>query len=111
MESSQRSASNKPLRGELAKFLYEKDLLQLALAVYLGTALEQFFNSFVLGIVLPLIMIFMPKTKYISLEDIQISILGQNLSIGLVISKCLNHFIGFVVSYIFVKHFIQRYLK
>lgn len=111
MDSFQQASSNKKIRSELGKFLYQGDLLQLILAVYLGTAVEKFFNSFVSGIVLPIIMIFMPRAKDLPLQDIQISILGQDLSIGEVISNSINVIIGFMISYIFVKYFIQRYLK
>ena len=102
---------NNSFKQNLANFLYEKDLLQLILAVYLGTALEQFFNSFVIGIVLPFMMLFIPKTQYDDLQDIQITILDQKLSVGLVIFKLINLFIGFLVSYIFVAFFLRKYLK
>ena len=53
----------------------------------------------------------MPRAKDLPLQDIQISILGQDLSIGEVISNSINVIIGFMISYIFVKYFIQKYLK
>ena len=95
----------------IANFLYEKDLLQLILAVYLGTLFQDFFNSFVLGIVMPLLMLFIPNSKYDSIQAIQIKFLGQNLAVGSVIFKMINLFVGFFISYMFVTHFLHRYLK
>ena len=99
------------LKQGLANFLYEKDLLQLILAVYLGTVLQDFFNSFVLGIVMPLLMLFIPNSKYDSIQDIQVKFLGQNLAVGSVIFKMINLFFGFLISYMFVTRILYKYLK
>ena len=99
------------LRTDIANFLYQKDLLQLIIAVYLGTVLQDFFNSFVLGIVMPLLMLLIPNSKYNSFQDIQIIFLGQNLAVGSVIFKMINLFFGFSISYLFVNRFLYKYLK
>lgn len=111
MNSESKTNYNMNIKESFANFLYEKDLLQLILAVYLGTVLQDFFNSFVYGIILPLLLLFIPNTKQDSFEDIQITFLGKQLAIGSVIFKTINLFIGFSVSYIFVTHFLYRYLK
>lgn len=99
------------LKTDFANFLFEKDLLQLILAVYLGTVLQDFFNSFVQGIIMPLLILFVPNSKYTNFEDIQIRFLGKNLAVGEVVVKLINVFLGFVVSYIFVTHIVYKYLK
>ena len=99
------------LKQGIANFLYEKDLLQLILAVYLGTVLQDFFNSFVMGIIMPLMMLLIPNSKYDSIQDIQVKLFGQNLAVGSVIFKSINLFIGFFISYLFVTHILHRYLK
>tara|TARA_B100001063_G_C16458279_1_gene401767 strand:- start:265 stop:582 length:318 start_codon:yes stop_codon:yes gene_type:complete len=98
-------------KQDIANFLYKNDLLQLILAVYLGRVLQDFFNSFVLGIIMPLFMIFIPDSKYESFEQIQIKFLGQNLDVGSVIFKMINLFFGFLISYVFVTKFLYKYLK
>jgi large-conductance mechanosensitive channel len=109
METSQKNISS--FKSELSDFLFERDLLQLILAVYLGTVLQDFFNSFVNGMILPLLLIFVPNAKVDNFEDIQIKFLGKNLAVGSVVFKFINLFIGFFISYIFVTHFLYRYLK
>jgi large-conductance mechanosensitive channel len=109
METSQKNISS--FKSELSDFLFERDLLQLILAVYLGTVLQDFFNSFVNGMILPLLLIFVPNAKVDNFEDIQIKFLGKNLAVGAVVFKFINLFIGFFISYIFVTHFLYRYLK
>jgi large-conductance mechanosensitive channel len=109
METSQKNISS--FKSQLSNFLFERDLLQLILAVYLGTVLQDFFNSFVNGMVLPLLLIFVPNSKVDNFEDIQIKFFGKDLAIGAVIFKLINLFIGFFISYFFVTHFLYTYLK
>lgn len=109
METIQKNTPS--FKKDLSNFLFERDLLQLILAVYLGTVLQDFFNSFVNGMILPLLLLFVPNSKFNNFEDIQIKILGKDLAIGAVIFKLINLFIGFFISYFFVTHFLYRYLK
>lgn len=105
------SQDNHTFKQNISNFLFEKDLLQLIIAVYLGTVLQDFFNSFVNGIILPLLLLFIPNSKYTNFEDIQLKLFGKNLAIGAVIFKLINLFTGFTVSYLFVTHFLYKYLK
>ena len=50
------------------EFLYKNDLLQLIIAVYLGGVLESFFNSFVNGIIMPLMILLVPNSKFENFE-------------------------------------------
>lgn len=94
-----------------AKFLYQNDLLQLILAVYLGTVLQDFFNSLINGIVLPLMILLVPNTEYENFDDIQIRFMGVNMAFGNVIMNMIKAFLGFSVTYIFVTRFLYKYVK
>lgn len=94
-----------------ARFLYQKDLLQLILAVYLGTVLQDFFNSFVNGIIMPLMILLVPNSKFSNFSDIQVKILGVNMAIGDVIMSMIKMMIGFMITYYFVTRFLYKYLK
>lgn len=92
-------------------FLYKNDLLQLIIAVYLGGVLESFFNSFVNGIIMPLMILLVPNSKFSNFDDIQVRILGVNMAIGNVIMNLIKMFIGFIVTYYFVTKFVYKYVK
>lgn len=94
-----------------AKFLYQKDLLQLILAVYLGTVLQEFFNHFVNGIIMPLMILLVPNSKYTNFSDIQVEILGVKMAIGEVIISMIKMLIGFSITYYFVTKVLYKYLK
>lgn len=111
METVVNNSNLNTLKQGFASFLFEKDLLQLILAVYLGTVLQDFFNSFIQGIIMPLLILLVPSSKYDNFEDIQIRVLGKNLAVGEVTVKLINLFLGFMISYIFVTHFVYKYLK
>ena len=94
-----------------AKFLYQKDLLQLILAVYLGTVLQDFFNSFVNGIIMPLMILLVPNSKFDNFADIQVKIWGVDMAVGDVIMSMIKTLIGFMITYYFVTQFLYKYLK
>jgi len=97
--------------NSFGKFLYQKDLLQLILAVYLGTVLQDFFNSFVNGVVLPFMILLVPNSKYSNFEDIQLKLFGVNIAFGSVIMNLIKMFIGFSITYYFVTNFLYKYVK
>jgi large-conductance mechanosensitive channel len=94
-----------------ARFLYQKDLLQLIIAVYLGTVLQDFFNSFVNGIIMPLMILLVPNSKFENFEDIQVKILGVDMAVGDVIMNMIKMMVGFMITYFFVTRFLYKYLK
>lgn len=98
-------------RHSFAKFLYQKDLLQLILAVYLGTVLQDFFNDFVNGMIMPLMILLVPNSKYKHFSDIQLGILGVKVDIGKVIMSLIKMLIGFSITYYFVVKFLYKYVK
>jgi len=98
-------------KNTFAKFLYEKDLLQLILAVYLGTVLQDFFNSFVNGVILPFMILLVPNSKYTNFEDIQLQLFGINIAFGSVIMNLIKMFIGFGITFYFVTNFLYKYVK
>ena len=102
---------NNSFRKQLSNFLYEKDLLQLILAVYLGTVLQTFFNSVVQGMIMPLILLLIPNAEYQSFGDIQIKLWGAPIEAGEIIMNAMNLFLGFFISYIFVTRFLRKYLN
>jgi large-conductance mechanosensitive channel len=93
------------------KFLYSDSLLQLIIAVYLGTVLQEFFNSFVNGFVMPLMILFVPNSKYNSFDDIQIEMLGVKIAIGNIIVNLIKMLIGFSITYYFVTNVVYKYIS
>lgn len=93
-----------------SSFLLEKDLLQLILAVYLGTILQDFFNSVVEGAILPTIFLFVPSSKATKFQDIVVNIRGVNIQFGSIFMNLMNVFLGFLISFMFVKYIIYKYL-
>ena len=93
-----------------AKFLFGKDLMNLILAVYLGAVLRTFFNSIVEGALLPIIMKFIPQSKYTNFEDIVIKIKGVDVKFGQVLMSTIKLFVGFFLAYLIVKYVIVKYV-
>lgn len=99
------------IKSDIANFLFEKDLIQLILAVYLGTVLQDFFTAFVQGLVLPLLLILIPNAKVNQFQDIQMVFLGATIDIGKILFSTINLCLGFFIAYFFVEHILYRYLK
>lgn len=102
--------NNTALKSSIGEFLYTGNLLQLIVAVYLGTVLQKFFNTFVEGIIMPLLILLVPNSKFSKFSEIEMEILGVRLKIGELIVSLIKMFIGFIVTYIFVVHFVFKYI-
>lgn len=111
MDSLSSSPSFNIIKSDIANFLFEKDLIQLILAVYLGTVLQDFFTALVQGFILPLMLIFVPNAKVNQFEDIQIVFMGATIDIGKILFSTINLCLGFFIAYFFVEHVLYRYLK
>lgn len=72
------------------------ELITLAVAVYLGTAMKEFFQSITRDIITPIFAGLIP-TSVQSLDKTVITIGGIKLSIGDVISSTLNLMLAYVV--------------
>lgn len=94
-----------------SNFLLNNDLLNLILAVYLGEVVGDFFKSFVQGFILPLMILLVPNSQYNSFDDIQIKFLGKDIAIGLIIMSAIKMCLGFLVTFIFIKYVVFRYLR
>lgn len=92
-------------------FFLNNELLNLILAVYLGDVVGDFFKSFVQGFILPLMILFVPNSQYDNFNDIQIQFLGKDIAIGKIIMSAIKMCLGFLVTFIFLKYFIYKYLK
>lgn len=99
------------LKDNISKFLFNHNLLELVLAVYLGTVVQKFFTSIVDGFIMPLMILLVPNSKQTNFSNIEIPLLGVNIAVGDIIINTINLFIGFFISYIFVTYFIYKYLK
>ena len=97
-------------RDDFAKFIFGSDLINLILAVYLGAVLQDFFNSLVEGGILPILMRFIPDSKYTNFEDIEIKIGGFTLKFGEIIMSTIKLFIGFLLAYLVIKYVAKRYI-
>lgn len=103
--------STATFKNSFSRFLLGKDLLNLILAVYLGTVLQDFFQSLVEGAILPILMLAVPQSQYTNFEDIQIKIHGVTIAFGKIVMSTIKLFIGFLLSYILVTNFVETYLK
>lgn len=99
------------LKDSISKFLFNHNLLELVLAVYLGTVVQKFFTSIVDGFIMPLMILLVPNSKQTNFSDIVIPLFGVNIAAGDIIISTINLFIGFFVSFTFVTYFIYPYLK
>jgi large-conductance mechanosensitive channel len=98
-------------KQDFANFILNKELIQLILAVYLGNVLQHFFNSFVTGIIMPLITLLIPQANKKNFENLELRFLGVNLQIGELLNNSINLLLGFIVSYVFVKYLLSNLLK
>lgn len=94
-----------------SSFLLNNDLLNLILAVYLGDVVGDFFKSFVQGFILPLMILLVPNTQYDSFDDIQIKFLGKDIAIGMIVMSAIKMCLGFLVTFLFLKYILFRYIK
>ena len=101
---------DKSFKQQFSQFLLNKDLLQLILAVYLGSVLQKFLDSFVNGLILPLMILFVPNSQYTNFDDITVKFLGVDIEAGKLTMSLINLFLGFLISYIFV-YYVINYLK
>lgn len=90
------------LGKKIQKFLLERDLLSLSLAIYLGTVLQQFLASFVDGLVTPLLSMLIPKR----LKDFhENSFLKEhNFNIRKIITNLISLVIAVLLSYVLVRY-------
>ncbi len=93
-----------------SNFLFKGGLLNLILAVYLGGVLQQFFKSLVDGAVMPMLMAFVPGSKYNNFSDIKVTIHGIDISAGDIITNIIKLFIGFLLSYMVVRYVVFKYV-
>lgn len=107
MESS---TNNITFQQNIRQFLLGKDLLNLILAVYLGGVLQQFFKSIIDGAIMPIMLKFVPGTKYNNFSDIVIDIHGVSISAGSIIMNFITLFVGFLMAFLFTKYFIVKYV-
>lgn len=102
---------NNYIHTNFSSFLLEKDLLQLILAVYLGTLLQDFFNSIVEGAILPSMFLLVPDSKATRFQDIIINVRGVDIQFGKIFMNIINVMIGFFIAFMFVKYVVFKYLK
>jgi len=98
------------VKRSFAHFLLGRDLLNLILAVYLGSVLQDFFNSLVQGAILPILMTLVPNSKYSNFSDIIVNVRGVEFKFGDIIMSTIKLFVGFSLSFVIVKFVIIKYL-
>jgi len=94
------------LSNKLKKILMWHELLPLSLAIYLGTVLQRFLESFVRDIVMPAILLLIPRkmrdNNYLQGFDEY----GFNFKDA--ISHIFTLFIAIYVCYLFIKLFADK---
>jgi len=94
------------LSNKLKKILMWHELLPLSLAIYLGTVLQKFLESFVKDITMPAILLLMP-TKVRNNNYLQ-SFNEYGFNFTDAISHIFTLFIAIYVCYLFIKLFADK---
>jgi large-conductance mechanosensitive channel len=97
MKDSVQFLTNSVRLNTLINFLKHKDLIYMAIAVYLGLVLQNFLESLAGDIVIPLATAPLPE----KIKDINLNVLGMDVNRFVV--KLLSFFIAVFVSYLFMK--------
>ena len=82
----------------------EKDLLPLALAIYLGTVMQKFLESIVASLVMPLLGLITPAWFYTQKLDV----MGAKLDIGDAISNTIMMIVAILVFFVLVRWIIEK---
>lgn len=90
------------------KFMLNKDLLNLVIAVYLGAVLQDFFTSVVDGALLPILLRFFPGSKYTHYEDIVVQYGETSIKLGQILMNSIKLMIGFSLVFYSVKYFVNE---
>ena len=91
----------------IRSFLNRGDLLNLTIAVYLGTVLQKFFEDIIANMIYPLTQFILPSSLY---EDADIQFFKVSINIGKIIKSFISFIIAVIISYFFVK-FIENGAK
>jgi len=97
MKDSVQILTNSVRLDTLVNFLKQKDLIYMAIAVYLGLVLQNFLESLAGDIVIPLATAPLPE----NIKDIDLNVFGMDVNRFIV--KLLSFFIAVFVSYLFMK--------
>ena len=89
------------LFNNIVLFLKKKDLIYMALAVYLGLVLQKLIESFIGDITLPIFNSALPQ----KIKSMNLNIL--NLNINNFMTQFLSTLLAILVSYLFMKLVIR----
>tara|TARA_B100000029_G_C17257696_1_gene845173 strand:- start:521 stop:796 length:276 start_codon:yes stop_codon:yes gene_type:complete len=89
------------LFNNIVLFLKKKDLIYMALAVYLGLVLQKLIESFIGDITLPIFNSALPQ----KIKSMNLNIL--NLNINNFMTQFLSTLLAIIVSYLFMKLVIR----
>ena len=80
-------------------FLSAPELLNLTVAVYLGTVLQQFLEDIISEVIYPLLQIVLPETIY---KNVDIKFYNTDINVGKIIKSTMSFFVAVIVCYYFV---------
>ena len=83
----------------IRKFLSNRELLNLTIAVYLGTVLQKFLEDIISEIIYPLLQIILPESIY---KNVDFKFYNTDINIGKIIKSTISFFVAVVVCYYFV---------
>ena len=98
-------------RMSFADFLYNGDLLNLIIAVYLGAVLQEFLSSVVQGAILPMLMTTVNQKKPTRFEEIVIPFRNSEIKVGEIMMNGIKLVSGFLITYLVLNYVIKMAIR
>ena len=83
----------------IRKFLSATELLNLTVAVYLGTVLQKFLEDIIAEVIYPLLQIVLPESIY---KNVDFKFYNTDINVGKIIKSTISFFVAVIVCYYFV---------
>jgi hypothetical protein len=96
--------ANTSIKSELKNLFLANDFLIVSLSVYFGTVLQNFLDSLVKNLFLPLLYSILPK----HLQFTKIKFLNIDIELREIAISTLNLVIGILISYIILRVLIKK---
>ena len=91
------------VKQNFSEFYFNRDFINLVLAVYLGATVQKFFASITQAL-LPLIIKITPFLK----KKETVKVMGKKIKIGKIIVNFISLSISFIVSFVFIYLIVLR---
>lgn len=95
-------------KGEFLEFLKEYNIIQLTIAVVVGSAVKELVSSLANNIIMPFVGILTPSGAW---RDISFMIMGAEFKLGLFLSSFLDFMIVALVVFVVLKKILKVEIK